>query len=237
MTNQRLTDRVPQIAEAIPSSRCEVPDTDFTIWLAAPRERTARYFPVYSAVSRAMQSALRQWTTEWLHENPAVFDRKVTAYSLLIFSCTRPFRGRPAHLFTYDVQQTATLEHAVRTAGRTLREQLDELNSQQRASGFRGVMSLAPARIEDFVKRNRRLIYRMFSVETVLIDEVLKFTQINIPKLGLAKSVEELRSAFRKHLHRFTNEFDMADRTDELLSILTSVLNSENQGSALTVAL
>ena len=98
-------------------------------------------------------------------------------------------------------------------------------------------MSLAPSRIEDFVKRNRRLIYRMFSVETVLIDEVLKFTQINIPKLGLAKSVEELRSAFRKHLHRFTNEFDMADRTDELLSILTSVLNSENQGSALTVAL
>jgi hypothetical protein len=206
---------------------------DFTVWLNAPRERTAQYFPVYSAVSRALQTSLRGWAQQWLHDNPQVFERKIAAYSLLVFSCTRPFRSRSTHFFTYDIQETATLDHALRSAAPVLREKLDELNTAHRACGLPGVMSILPKRIEDFVSKNRRPIYRMFSVETALMDEVLKFTQINIQKWGLDEAAEELRSAFRKHLHRFAEEFDMADRTEELLSILTDVLlRSEDKQTA-----
>jgi hypothetical protein len=206
---------------------------DFTVWLNAPRERTAQYFPVYSAISKALQTSLRGWTQQWLNDNPQSFERKVAAYSLLVFSCTRPFRSRSNNFFTYDIQETATVDQAFRSAGPELREKLDELNTAHRACGLPGVMSILPKKIEDFVSNNRRPIYRMFSVETALMDEVLKFTQINIPKWGLDKAAEELRSAFRKHLHRFTEEFDMADRSDELLSILTDVLlDSEDKETA-----
>ena len=98
---------------------------DLAVWLNAPRERTARYFPVYSAVSRALQTTLRGWTQQWLQDNPQVFERKIAAYSLLVFSCTRPFRGRTTNLFTYDIQQNATLDQAFRSATPLLRERLD----------------------------------------------------------------------------------------------------------------
>lgn len=210
---------------------------DFTVWLNAPRERTPRYFPVYVTLSKAMQASLRTWTQQWLRDNPQVFEKRIAAYSLLVFGCTRPFSGRPSHLFTYDIQQTATLDQAFRTAGRMLRQQLDELNTAHRAAGLPGVMSLIPKKVEEFVNKNRRPIYRMFSVETMLMNELLKFTQINIPKFGLERAVDELRGAFRKHLHRFTEEFDMAERTEELLSILTGVLlETERDGAALRPA-
>src|SRR5690349_2437231 len=90
---------------------------DFTVWLNAPRERTAQYFPVYSAISKVLQTSLRGWTQQWLYDNPQVFERKIAAYSLLVFSCTRPFRGRTTNLFTYDIQQNATLDQAFRSAG------------------------------------------------------------------------------------------------------------------------
>ena len=206
---------------------------DFSVWLNAPRERTSRYFPVYSALSKVLQTSLRDWTQQWLHDNPQIFERRVGAYSLLVFSCTRPFRGRATNLFTYDIQQTATLDQAFRSAARMLREKLDELNTEHRACGLPGVMSLRPKQIERFVDKYRRPIYRMFNVETALIDEVLKFTQINIPKFGLERAVEEFRTGFRRHLHRFAEEFDMADRTEELLSLLTkALLDSEDKGPA-----
>ena len=37
------------------------PVIDFSVWARAPRERTAAYFPTYSAVSKAMQTAMRDW--------------------------------------------------------------------------------------------------------------------------------------------------------------------------------
>ena len=234
MTNQdQPASAAPMSADQTTAADNQAQEIDFTVWLNAPRERTSQYFPVYSAVSKALQTSLRAWTQQWLHDNPQVFERKIAAYSLLVFSCSRPFRGRSTNLFTYDIQQNATLDQAFRSAVPALREKLDELNTSHRASGLPGVMSILPKRIEDFVSKNRRPMYRMFSVETALMDEVLKFTQINIPKWGLDKAVEELRSAFRKHLHRFAEEFDMADRTEELLSILTNViLGYEDKESA-----
>ena len=77
---------------------------DAMLWLSAPRERSLSYFPVYSAVSQAIQTFLRSWVKDWLQKNAATLERKVSVCSLLAFSCTKPYRGRPVNLFTYDVQ-------------------------------------------------------------------------------------------------------------------------------------
>jgi hypothetical protein len=196
--------------------------SNLQLWLSAPREGSASYAAAYSAVSQAMQSALRQWVGEWLRENPEAMERKVSGYSLLAFSCTRPYRGRSTNLFTYDVQQTAVVDRAVQAAGRIITEQVTSLECLRKAAGPR----IIPSEVARFVSQKRRNLYRMFHVETLLMDEVLKFTQINIPKLGLEKAAAELRTAFERHLRRFTDEFDLAARCDELLSIAADALRT-----------
>jgi hypothetical protein len=199
---------------------------DCRLWLNAPRERTPSYFPVYSSVSKAIQSALRQWAGDWLCEHPDAIDRRVFAYSLLVFSCTRPYSGRPSNIFTYDVQQGSALDQALRTASRRLSERLAYIDGVQRAAGRPGTISLMPARVANYVRKNRRTIYKMFNVETLLMNEILKFTQISIPKMGPERAAAGLCSAFARHLRRFTDEFDMAERTGELLRIATDALIS-----------
>lgn len=198
---------------------------DLTLWLSAPRERNPAYIPVYSSIAYAMQTALRRWVNEWLGLNPEVIERRVSGYSLLAFSCTRPFRGRTTNLFTYDVQQTSVVDRALRTASRLIAEEASRLEEMRRASGGTGPR-LVPTKVAEFVREKRRAIYRMFHVETLLMDEILKFTQINIPKYGIEVAAVELRSAFMRHLRRFTEEFDMSARCDELLYIATEALRT-----------
>jgi hypothetical protein len=200
---------------------------DFQLWLSAPRERNSAYIPVYSSIAHAMQTALRRWVSEWLSMNPDAIERRVSGYSLLAFSCTRPFRGRTTNLFTYDVQQTSVVDRALRTASRLIAEEASRLEQKRRACGGAGPR-LVPTKVAEFVREKRRPIYRMFHVETLLMDEILKFTQINIAKLGIEAAAVELRSAFMRHLRRFTEEFDMSARCDELLYIATETLRTRH---------
>ena len=89
---------------------------DLTVWKRAPKERTTAYFPTYSTVSKAMQTALRGWVREWFHENTEILLRPYTAYPVLVYQCTHPFAGRPTNMFTYDIQQTETLNRAFASA-------------------------------------------------------------------------------------------------------------------------
>ena len=72
--------------------------------------------------------------------------------------------------------------------------------------------------------KNRRAIYRMLNVETMLMDSILKFAVIDIPKLGLEAALVILRRAFNTQLRRFSEEFDLSVRTEELLAIATAAL-------------
>jgi hypothetical protein len=61
-------------------------------------------------------------------------------------------------------------------------------------------------------------------VETVLMNSVLKFALMDLPRLGLEDSVTLLRRAFHTQLRRFSDEFDLSARTEELLKIATDAL-------------
>lgn len=198
---------------------------DLQLWLSAPREREASYSSVYSAISYAIQSALRLWVGEWIRLNPQVLERRVPGYSLLVFSCTRPYRGRTTNVFTYDVQQISAVDQALGAGRRLIAEQVNRLRELPSfADAITG--RLIPAQVAEFVRQKRSHIHRMFHVETLLMDEILKFTQINIPELGLEAAAVELRNAFERHLRRFTDQFDLSKRCDELISIATDALRT-----------
>jgi hypothetical protein len=198
---------------------------DFSVWKRAPRERTVAYFPTYSTVSKAMQTAMRAWVREWFGANPEILMRPHTAYPILVYQCTHPFSGKPTNIFTYDIQQTDTLDRAFRSAASRLARELKSLDTKRLCWFTREhYFAYRSKEVVKYVARNRRAIYKMLNTETVLMDSILKFALIDIPKLGLEEALVILRRAFNTQLRRFSGEFDLSGRTEELLRIATEAL-------------
>jgi hypothetical protein len=198
---------------------------DFSVWKGAPRERTAAYFPTYSAVSKAMQTALRAWVREWFTANLEVLLKPHTAYAVLVFQCTHPFAGRPTNIFTYEIQQTDTLQKAFRSAANKLGRYLKSLDTK-RLSWFtrQHYFAYRSQQVVGYVSKNPRSLYRMLHVETMLMDAILRFSIIDLPTLGMDESLIRLRRTFRTQLHRFSEHFDLSPRSEELLRIATGAL-------------
>jgi hypothetical protein len=198
---------------------------DFSVWKRAPKERTIAYFPTYSAVSKAMQTAMRGWVREWFAANPEVLLRPHTAYPILVYQCTHPFSGKPTNIFTYDIQQTDVLDRAFASAANKLGRELKALDTK-RFSWFtrEHYFAYRSKEVVKYVSKNRRALYKMLNTETVLMDSILKFAIIDLPKLGLDQAVVVLRRAFNTQLRRFSDEFDLSARSEELLRIATDAL-------------
>lgn len=201
---------------------------DFSIWLNAPKERTTQYFPTYSAISRAMQAAMRGWVREWFQANPEILMRPHSAYPILVFQCTTPFSGKPTNIFTYDIQQTETLDRAFRSAAAKLGAELKTLDTTKFSWLTREhYFAYRSKEVVKYVAKNRRALYKMLNVETVLVDSLLKFALIDIAKLGLNQAVAVLRRAFAVQLNRFSEDIDLSSRVEELLQIATDTLLSK----------
>ncbi len=201
---------------------------DFSVWKRAPKERTAAYFPTYSTVSKAMQTALRGWVREWFAANPEILLRPHTAYAILVYQCTHPFSGKPTNMFTYDVQQTEALDRAFASAANKLGRELKALDTKRFAWFTREYyFAYRSKEVVKYVKKNRRAIYRMLNIDTMLVNSILKFAIVNIPKLGLDESVAILRRVFNAQLRRFSTEFDLGGRVEQLLRIATNALVSK----------
>jgi hypothetical protein len=201
------------------------PAIDFTVWKSAPRERTPDYFPVYSKVSRAMQAALRRWTREWFHAHPEVLARRKVAYSYLVYITTHPYYGKPANCFTYDILDTPLLKTAYASAARRLKAEMELLDTRSFKWFTREYYFAYRSKVViEKVAKYQQTIFRMFKTETLLMNAILKFTQIDIPSMKFDAAVAELQRAFRMNLRRFSKDFDLSPRTEELLRIATDAL-------------
>jgi transposase len=203
-------------------------EIDFNLWKSAPRERTPHYFPVYSNISRAMQAAMRRWTREWFHAHPEILIRRKVAYSYLVYITTHPYYGKPANCFTYDILDAPLLRQAYASAARRLKGEMELLDTKTFPWFTREYYFAYRSKIViDKVAKYQQTIFRMFRAETLLMDAILKFTQIDIPSMKFEAAVAELRRAFHTNLRRFSKEFDLSPRTDELLKIATDALVSK----------
>ncbi len=204
------------------------PSVDLSVWKRAPKERTAAYFPTYSVVSKAIQTAIRGWVREWFNANTEILLRPHTAYAILVYQCTHPFSGRPTNMFTYDIQQTEALNRAFASAAHRLGRELKTLDTKRFGWFTREhYFAYRSKEVVKYVSKNRRGLYRMLNVDTVLVDSILKFAIIDIPKLGIEDATVLLRRAFNTQLRRFSEEFDLSGRTEELLRVATDALVSK----------
>jgi hypothetical protein len=168
---------------------------------------------------------MRGWVREWFAANPEVLLRPHTAYPILVYQCTHPFSGKPTNIFTYDIQQTEVLDRAFASAANKLGRELKVLDTK-RFSWFtrEHYFAYRSKEVVKYVSKNRRALYKMLNVETVLMDSILKFAILDLPRLGLDQAVVLLRRAFNTQLRRFSDEFDLGSRTEDLLRIATDAL-------------
>ena len=215
---------------ALASTAASVPAAQVNLkaWENAPKERTAAYFPTYSTVSKAMQTAMRGWVREWFNANPEILLRPHSAYPVLVFQCTHPFAGRPTNIFTYDIQQTVPLNRAFASAANKLGRELKTLDTKKLAWLTREhYFAYRSKEVVKYVMKNRRAIYRMLNVETMLMDAMLKFAIVDLPKLGMEDATVILRRAFFTQLRRFSDEFDLSTKVEELLTVMTDALTGK----------
>ncbi len=220
---------MPVATEETTEKAIEKTGIDFSVWMRAPKERTPSYFPTYSTISKAMQWALRSWVRDWFTANAeAILVRPHTAYPILVYQCTHPFAGRPTNTFTYDIQQTDALNRAFASAVNKLGAELRMLDTKQFAWFTREhYFAYRSKEVVNYVMKNRRAIYRMLNVETVLMDSILKFAILDVPKLGLNQAVVLLQRSFRTQMKRFSKEFDLSPHADELLQLITDTLTTK----------
>ncbi len=168
---------------------------------------------------------MRGWVREWFLANPDVLMRPHTAYPILVYQCTTPFAGKRTNIFTYDIQETEALERAFASAAKKLGGELKALDTKRFKWFTREhYFAYRSKEVVKYVMKNRRAIYKMLNVDTVLMDSILNFAVMDLPALGLDEAVKLLRRAFEVQLRRFTTEFEMTGRVDQLLKIATDAL-------------
>lgn len=193
-------------------------------------ERTAAYFPTYSAIARAIQAALRQWVRDWFVSNPEVLARPYTAQPILVYMCTHPFRGKRTNTFTYDIQQDNMLAIAFASAASSLGTELKALQTEQLAWEIRQVyFPYRSGHMVQYVRQNRRTFIKMLNAETAIVEALIRFALSDVRNVGLDAAISKLRKAFATQLKRFSSEFDLSKRTEDLLRIATEELWKTNR--------
>jgi hypothetical protein len=106
------------------------------VWLEAPKERSANYFPIYPEMSRAIQRALRLWVPFAYFDGLAKYKDSFTAQAMLMYQASDPYAGKLRTQLSYDLLSDASLDLFFRSASHGLAEGLEmaetELLSRRR---------------------------------------------------------------------------------------------------------
>lgn len=79
-----------------------VPGSYASAWLTTPAEKEAAYFPAFSAMSVAVQQAMRRWLPWVYFEDLDRYGNLAAAMPLVVYQATLPCSGEPKDHFTYD---------------------------------------------------------------------------------------------------------------------------------------
>jgi len=150
-------------------------------WLAAPDERSPAFFPVFTEVSVAVQSALREHVPHTYFVDLAAFRNTKTAYPMLVYQASHPFRGKLRTDLTYDVLNPQTLAVLFRGVKLTLPELLDRMEARLRAAGsgelaVKYARKQAPEIIQSVqrLNRSRKCLYILIRAEALLVNALVE---------------------------------------------------------------
>lgn len=155
-----------------------VPGSFVAAWLRAPDERSPEYFPTFSAVSVAVQRALRQWLPYVYFSDINRYGDLEAAFPLIVYKCMRPYPGRGRGEFSYDVMEPQTMPLALRSAARGLPAEMRRIHALLTAAEKNKIAKFyAPGETRQIVaavQRKPHLLNALLSADTFFIDSLLR---------------------------------------------------------------
>jgi len=177
-------------------------------WLRTPGERDAEFFPVFSRVSVAVQTAMRRALPHTYFRNLDEYETLASAYALLVYQASKPFAGRPRSEFTYDVMEDRSMASVYRSAAQALPQVLEGVSAMLAASGRSRIATFyAPrqtANILASVQRNPRLLRSLLVADAHFVGALV---ELGLEGRRLAGEFQNNPQKAVKSLSRFTAEF------------------------------
>jgi hypothetical protein len=165
-------------AGAETSLTLSVPGSLVAAWLHAPAARSGEFFPVFSAVSVAVQRAMRQWLPCTYFSDLDRYEDLEAAYPLVVYQSMRPFRPTLRGEFTYDVMEPGTVPLATRNAVHGLVVELRRVHALLSAAGRTGTARFyEPGQVRNIigtVQRNPRLLNALLSADAFFVDNLIR---------------------------------------------------------------
>jgi hypothetical protein len=201
-------------------------------WLAAPDERTPGFFPAFARVSVAIQILLRERVPTHYFLDSRAFGTVKTAYPMLVYRASRPFRGKMRTELTYDVLNPKTLATFFRTVRPALGEVLEAVKSRLLGEGLAELAALyEPSRansILDSVQRlskSRKCLYVLIRAESVLVTTLIDLAGLgNLPIKQQVRRMASFEKKWRYQLRRMYPGTDFTWLAPELLEAATEGL-------------
>jgi len=219
--------------EIIPDVVCPEPDA---CWLSLPAERSAAFLPTFGRISVALQAALREHVPAVYFHGLERFRDWRSAYPMLVYQASRPFRGRVRTELTYDVLNPRLMAILFRRARANLTPWLERVEAELRAGGFEEVaqhysLKRAPGIIESVqrLSASRRCLYRLVRSEAALVDALVDLSGLgNVPAKEQVKKLAAFRKKWQFQLRRLYPGVDFSAIAPVLLDSATQALLSFN---------
>ena len=213
-------------------------------WLAAPSERSPEFFPAFARVSAAIQAILRERIPAHYFENMRSFANVKTAYPMLVYQASRPFRGKMRTELSYDVLNPPTLAAFFRTVRPAFGGVLEAAKTRLLSEGVNELAGLyEPSRASAILQsvqkwsKSRKCLYVLIRAEGVLVNTLIELAGLgSLPPRQQARRVASFQKKWRFQLRRMYPGTDFTWLASELLEAATQALSTpeEPPGAAVT---
>jgi len=203
-------------------------------WLAAPDERTPGFFPAFARVSVAIQTVLRERAPSYYFLDSQAFGNIKTAYPMLVYQASRPFRGKMRTELTYDILNPKTVAAFFRSARPGFAEVLEAVKGRLHTEGLSELgASYEPSRahkIIDSVQRfskSRKCLYILIRGESFLVTTLIDLAGLgNLPIKQQARRTASFQKKWRYQLRRMYPGTDFTWLAQELMETASKALAS-----------
>jgi hypothetical protein len=201
-------------------------------WLAAPDERTPGFFPAFARVSLAIQTLLRERVPSHYFVDPRAFSNPKTAYPMLVYRASRPFRGKMRTELTYDILHPKTLATFFRTVRPSLGEVLETVKARLTAEGSPSQAAMyEPSRADAILEsvqrlsKSRKCLYVLIRSESALITTLIDLAGLgNLSIKQQARRMASFEKKWKYQLRRMYPGTDFTWLAPELLEVATLAL-------------
>ncbi len=190
-----------------------------------------------------MQTLLRERVPSYYFVDSRAFGNLKTAYPMLVYRASQPFRGRMRTELTYDVLHPKTLAAFFRTVRPALGEVLEATKARLQAEGLADLVAhYEPSRANfilesvERLSKSRRCLYVLIRAESSLVTTLIDLAGLGkLPIRQQARRIALFEKKWKYQLPRMYPGTDFTWLAAELLDVATQALAGTEEPQAETI--